>query len=139
MAGIEPCNRCEYDLTGISADVCPECGASKSIRRSVWRDGGVRPWLIVAGSLLASAPLLLAYPLVLAAGRLSKHMGSDEWQIVQLAIKGACIGVSVIGSLWMMRLAVLGTTHPINQLQRRLIPCASMGSAVLVVIVQTQN
>lgn len=49
------CARCRHDLTGLTINVCPECGAPMSLRDSVWTDGRWRlEWLLASAAALAT-------------------------------------------------------------------------------------
>lgn len=68
--GTEPhCAACDYNLTGVASDVCPECGTERSPANVVHGERYRRPQLAVVGALLATIGLASSVPVLLTLMR----------------------------------------------------------------------
>ena len=73
--GTPYCRRCGYNLTGVGADVCPECGALRSGRMTIYGERQRRGWLALGGVVL----LVVCVGLVYKPAHMFYHM-TDFYQ-----------------------------------------------------------
>lgn len=77
------CAGCDYDMAGVSGDVCPECGARQGSNYRVASSGPAKPRLLVF-LLLA---LLLVLPLWIWARHMDPRQPISTWHSDQLLLR----------------------------------------------------
>lgn len=83
-----PCPVCNYNLRGITASKCPECGARLEIKIGSL-DLRIGIWLVaLIGTALAAGPAAVAtivLPFVIAAGRMPDHRAFVVLPLIDMA------------------------------------------------------
>lgn len=56
--GEQHCRKCDYNLTGSTSPICPECGTERTAKNVVYGEKRRRPGLLIAGSVLCLVGVL---------------------------------------------------------------------------------